>query len=655
MRIETVAVFGAGIMGHGIAEVCANAAYRVYLVDIDEKKLNEAMNKIRWSLEELKKKKKIKEEPEVIIGRIKPTTEFEVAAKEADVIIEAIPENAELKKDLFRKIGSLTKRDAIIATNTSTIPISELAESTGKPEKFIGLHFTNPPILLPYLEIIMGNKTSDETLEIAKKFAETLGQKFVVIKKDVPGFLGNRLNARIFHEAFRLLEKYSKEEIDATARYRIGMPMGVIELADFVGLDTVYYAGKAMMQRGFKMSPVNVLEEKVKKGETGFKTGKGFYEYPERKYTRVKIEKSLAYKVPPLEIIAPAINEAAWLIRNEVCTKNEIENAILGAMGWRFGLLELADRFGIDRVVEVLKKKKSETGLEEYEPDELLLQMLSRGELGIKTGKGFFDYPFEHIEFGEGSVIYEKWDGVAIITLNRPEVLNVLSKSVWRGIYESLERAEKDERIIGVVITGRGRAFCAGDDIREMPELNTLEKKFEWAEKYPRPTVNKILNYSKPIVMAVNGLAYGGGAELCLLADYVVASEDASFCVPEAKIAAIPPIASSIGVLMFGKKLVEWILSAEPITAKEAKEFGFINVVVPKEQVLDVALEFLFRLREQAPSSIRLIKDVLRTIWGSYMHFMRIAEKNMLLSGYTQDSAEGKRAFLEKRKPKWRE
>ncbi|MEM2586222.1 MAG: 3-hydroxyacyl-CoA dehydrogenase NAD-binding domain-containing protein [Archaeoglobaceae archaeon] len=655
MRIETVAVFGAGIMGHGIAEVCANAAYRVYLVDIDEKKLNEAMNKIRWSLEELKKKKKIKEEPEVIIGRIKPTTEFEVAAKEADVIIEAIPENAELKKDLFRKIGSLTKRDAIIATNTSTIPISELAESTGKPEKFIGLHFTNPPILLPYLEIIMGNKTSDETLEIAKKFAETLGQKFVVIKKDVPGFLGNRLNARIFHEAFRLLEKYSKEEIDATARYRIGMPMGVIELADFVGLDTVYYAGKAMMQRGFKMSPINVLEEKVKKGETGFKTGKGFYEYPERKYTRVKIEKSLAYKVPPLEIIAPAINEAAWLIRNEVCTKNEIENAILGAMGWRFGLLELADRFGIDRVVEVLKKKKSETGLEEYEPDELLLQMLSRGELGIKTGKGFFDYPFEHIEFGEGSVIYEKWDGVAIITLNRPEVLNVLSKSVWRGIYESLERAEKDERIIGVVITGRGRAFCAGDDIREMPELNTLEKKFEWAEKYPRPTVNKILNYSKPIVMAVNGLAYGGGAELCLLADYVVASEDASFCVPEAKIAAIPPIASSIGVLMFGKKLVEWILSAEPITAKEAKEFGFINVVVPKEQVLDVALEFLFRLREQAPSSIRLIKDVLRTIWGSYMHFMRIAEKNMLLSGYTQDSAEGKRAFLEKRKPKWRE
>lgn len=657
MSSKSVVIYGAGVMGHGIAEVCANAGYEVYLVDINNEKLKEAEKKIRWSLDELKRKGGIlRDEPEKIISRIKFSTDRDKAAKEADYIIEAIPEDPELKKSLLSKIGPLTKLHTIIATNTSTIPISELAEATGKPEKFIGLHFTNPPILLPYLEIIMGNKTSEETLEETKKFVESLGQKYIVLRKDIPGFLGNRLNARIFHEAFRLLSRYSKEEIDATARYRIGMPMGVIELADFVGLDTIYYGGKAMRDRGFKITPVNLLEEKVKKDELGFKTGKGFYEYPEKRYRRILIPRILAYKVSPVEILAPAINEAAWLLRNNVCTKEEIEKATTGAMGWKFGLLSLADRIGIDRVVETLEKKRNETGLEEYTPDELLIEMVSKKELGIKTGKGFFEYEVEKAEFGENKeVIYEKWDHVAIITLNRPKSLNALNRVVWKGMYDALEKAEKDPKIRGVIITGSGRAFCAGDDIKEMPELRTLEKKLEWAEYFTRPTINKILSYSKPIVMAVNGLAYGGGAELCLLADYVVASENASFAVPEAKIAAIPPIACSVGVLMYGKKLLEWILSAEAISAQEAKEYGFVNIVVPQEEVLPTAIEFIYKLEDQSPSSIKLIKDVLKTIWIKYSEIVRIAEKNVILSGYTEDAVEGKRAFLEKRKPKWGE
>jgi enoyl-CoA hydratase/3-hydroxyacyl-CoA dehydrogenase len=241
-QIKKVAVIGAGTMGHGIAEVAALAGYEVYLNDISQDILNNALMKISWSLQKLKEGGKLRESPEVIMSRIKTTLNLKDLA-DVDYVIEAVVENSEVKRKVFSELDSIVKPSAIFATNTSTIPISYLAEATKRQDKFIGLHFMNPPVLMPLVEIIMGNMTSQKTLETTVEFTKSLGKDYVIVRKDVPGFLVNRINSRTFPEAIIMYDEgYRKEDIDAMARFRLGMPMGFLELLDFTGIDVSYNA-----------------------------------------------------------------------------------------------------------------------------------------------------------------------------------------------------------------------------------------------------------------------------------------------------------------------------------------------------------------------------------------------------------------------------
>jgi len=565
MNIQKIVVFGAGTMGHGIAEILALANYDVIIVDVDEKVLESALQKIEWSLKKLEKKGKIENYGD-IISKIKTTTDINVV-KDADYVIEAIVEKFEVKAELFRRIDEIAKPECIFATNTSTLPISELAKATKREDKFIGLHFFNPPTLMPLVEIIKSEKTSNETLEITKSFAKSIGKDFVIVEKDVPGFLVNRINLRVFIEAARLveLEGFDIEEVDATAKYRLGMPMGIFEVMDFSGIDVVYYASKAMKARGFIFVESKLIEEKFKAKELGMKVGKGFYDYPKAGYFRVKIRRNKAYKLSPVMLMAPAINEAAWLIRNGVASKEDIEKAMKLGMNYSIGLLEMADNFGIDRVVNALKEKKEKMGFDEYEPDKLLLKMVNEGNLGKKA--------------------YE--------------------------IMPSLVGSE----------------MCIRD---------------------------RIINCEKPIVSIVNGLAFGGGMELNLLFDIVIASNDSTFAVPEVKIGALPPIASSIGVALYGKKFIEFILTGETLEAEEAKEFGIVNVVVDSEQLEDVAIEYAEKIALSAPRSISSIRKILAEIYATYNLPFKVAMREILLSTQLEDFKVGTGAFVKKKKSEWR-
>ena len=326
------------------------------------------------------------------------------------------------------------------------MPISELAKATNREDRFIGLHFFNPPTLMPLVEIIKGVKTSDETLEVTKSFAKSIGKDFVVVKKDVPGFLVNRINLRVFIEATRLVEDgFDIEEVDATAKYRLGMPMGIFEVIDFSGIDVVYYASKVMKARGFNFVESKLIEEKFKAKEFGMKVGKGFYDYPKAGYFRVKVRRDKAYRISPVKLMAPAINEAAWLIRNDVATKEDIEKAMKLGMNYSVGLLEMADNFGIDRVVNALNEKLKEAGFDEYKPDELLLKMVEENKLGKKSGEGFFKWKFKKQCFGY--ISYEKRDKTAWIVMEREEKLNALDREMWDGLHKALNKAEKDEDV----------------------------------------------------------------------------------------------------------------------------------------------------------------------------------------------------------------
>ena len=646
-----VLVVGAGTMGHGIAEVCALAGNEVILCDVNENILKNALSRIEWSVRKLEQKGRIKGADE-ILKRLRITTELSEAAKEADFVIEAVVEKTEVKHEVFKTLDENCREDVILATNTSTIPITDIASATKRRDKVIGLHFFNPPTLIRLVEIIRGKETSDETVRKTIDFAKSIGMDYVLVEKDVPGFLINRINIRVFVEAIRLLEEgFRPEQIDAAIRYRAGLPMGLFEVVDFSGVDTIYNVLNEVRKRGFEVEIPELLERMVSEGRLGMKTGKGFYEYSGF-YARARISKDLAYSVNPINLLAPGINEAAWLIRNGIATKEDIDKATVKGMGYPKGILDFADSYGIDKVVTILETRKGKTGLKEYEPDELLKELRGAEKLGKKTGEGFYKWNYEFEEFGP--VKYEKRHNYAVITMNRPDKLNALNEEMWTGLTSAFRKARLDRDVRAVIITGEGRAFCAGDDIAVMGSWKNFRDGVEFFENVAMPLVSELADYDKPIISLVNGNAFGGGMELNMFFDIVIASEDASFAIPEGLIGAIPPLASSFGYALFGRKIAYYALTGEIMDAKEAKEFGLVDLVVPKHSLEDVGIEHIDKVCRVAPLAAQSIKRSMNAVRQLFRNALDLAGKEIELLIPTEDFAEGMAAFVEKRRPQWK-
>jgi enoyl-CoA hydratase/3-hydroxyacyl-CoA dehydrogenase len=250
--------------------------------------------------------------------------------------------------------------------------------------------------------------------------------------------------------------------------------------------------------------------------------------------------------------------------------------------------------------------------------------------------------------------LYEEKNSIAWITLNRPEVLNALNRKLWREIYENLERAERNENVRAIVITGAGRAFCAGDDIKEVFSLKTPEEFEAFFWNFAAPTITKIVSLPKPVIAAVNGLAYGGGCEIAMLCDLVVASKNATFAIPEALIGAIPPVAAVIGAFVVGRLNVNWMMmTGEPISAEEAKRIGLVNEVVPHEELLLAAERMAKATMKAAPSSIKAIKKLANLNFNQEK--LKKAVEELINIVQTEEGKEGHKAFIEKRLPKWAE
>jgi len=247
-------------------------------------------------------------------------------------------------------------------------------------------------------------------------------------------------------------------------------------------------------------------------------------------------------------------------------------------------------------------------------------------------------------------IIYEKKDGVAWVTINRPEVLNALARLTWRELVEAMDLADKDDEVHVVIITGAGRAFCAGDDIND---LATIKDAFD-AKAYFKEiagAIRKVEEFSKPIIAAVNGLAYGGGCEITMVCDIAIASENARFAQPEGKIGAWPPLAAVRLPSIIGKaKAMEIMLTGEPIDAKEAERIGLINKVVPPEKLKDAAMEMAKKIMRVAPLSASLIKT---TVNKKIEDMESVIDATAMLFS-SEDLREGAIAFLEKRQPVWK-
>ncbi len=283
MEIRKICVLGAGVMGHGIAQVCAQAGYQVNLQDIKDELVQAGINRIRKFLAgSVERKKMTQDEADAILNRIKGMTDLKEAVKDVDIIIEAIVEDINIKKDVFKELDQICSADTIFASNTSAQSITEMAMATKRPQKFIGMHWFNPPQLMRGIEVIVHDKTSRDTLDTMVDLCKKLGKE-PGICKDSPGFIVNRLIQIWYNEGLNMYDEGIAEpqDIDTALKAAYNFRMGPFELRDMVGMDVALASTsthyRELMRDQFK--PPRCLIMKVKAGELGRKTGRGFYEY----------------------------------------------------------------------------------------------------------------------------------------------------------------------------------------------------------------------------------------------------------------------------------------------------------------------------------------------------------------------------------------
>ncbi len=391
-KFRRATVVGSGAMGHGITQLLAMNGVEVAMVDINDEILAKAKEKIQWSLGKFVEKKRIREEDaNATLARISTTTSYEQAGKDADIAIEAAPENMELKKTVFAKLDTATPPEALLVSNTSTLSITEMGKATKRPDKVAGMHFFNPPIMMTLVEVIKGDDTSQETINTLTDLAKKLGKMPIIVKKDVRGFVVNRILGAVFNEAFWAYQRKeaTKEEIDSSVKYTGGFPMGWFELGDFVGLDIAYEVGKILYEAyGERFKPCSeVIEPLIKEKKFGQKTGVGFYDWTKGR-PRIPFNLLDTYDVD--RSWAVAVNEAAWLIHDEAASPADIDTGMKLGTYWPSGPCEQADHTGLDVMLNKLKELYAKYNMEMYKPCPLLEEYVGKGWIGKKTARGFY-------------------------------------------------------------------------------------------------------------------------------------------------------------------------------------------------------------------------------------------------------------------------
>jgi enoyl-CoA hydratase/3-hydroxyacyl-CoA dehydrogenase len=391
-RFKKAAVVGAGAMGHGISQLLATNGIHVTMVDINDEILKKAVEKIQWSLGKFVEKKRIRQEDaDATLAHIATTTSYEQACKDVDLAIEVAPENMELKKTIFAKLDQNAPPNALLASNTSTLSITEMGKATARADRVAGMHFFNPPLFMALVEVIKGEATSQETMNALADLAKKLGKTPVIVRKDVRGFIVNRVLGAVFNEAFWAFKRgeATKEGIDASVKYTGGFPMGWFELGDFVGLDIAYEVGNILYQAyGERFKPcAEVVEPLIREKKFGQKTGAGFYDWTKG---RPRIPFNMLEEYDVERSWAVAVNEAAWLIFDDAASPVDIDTGMKLGTYWPTGPCEYADRTGLDVILNKLKELYAKYQMEMYKPCPVLEDHVAKGNLGKKSGRGFY-------------------------------------------------------------------------------------------------------------------------------------------------------------------------------------------------------------------------------------------------------------------------
>ncbi|MFC7155102.1 3-hydroxyacyl-CoA dehydrogenase/enoyl-CoA hydratase family protein [Halomarina halobia] len=642
--VQRVAVLGAGNMGHGIAEVVALAGYDVRMRDIEEDIVRKGYEEIAWSLEKLAEKGLIDQDPEEVLSRIDTAVDLGETVSDADLVIEVAPERMDLKREVFAELDDLAPEHAVLASNTSSLSITEIAGATDRPEQVVGMHFFNPPVKMDLVEVIYGDETADETAELAYAFVEAIDKTPIYVRKDVNGFVVNSVLGPFGDEAAWMVSEGEAtiEEADAAMVHRKGYPMGPFELSDLTGIDIGYHVRK---EAGKPIPPV--VQEKVDAGDLGRKTGRGYYDYGEGDGPTYEPGDGEGFDT--LRVEARMINEAAKLIGNDVATAEAIDTGMRLGGGYPEGPCRRADRYGLDAVLDKLRTLHEETGEARYEPADYLVELVESGRTGEEAGAGFYDYGG-----GERDYRFLNYDlddrGVLAVELDRPERLNALSRDLMGEITHLLNGVDAEE-VRCVTFEGAGdRAFSAGADIGGFGELRPTDamdvsEVFETVASFPRPTLAKI-----------DGFCLGGGHELALACDLRIATSDSEFGFPEITLGLIPGGGGTQRAMrmLTECRAKELVFRGNRIDAELAEEWGLINRAVDREEFDDVVAEFVDDIVEGPPIALEVAKSVMDDGADASLDAgLKLESQGFGLLISTDDAAEGTAAFAEKRDPEF--
>ncbi|MFD1644928.1 3-hydroxyacyl-CoA dehydrogenase/enoyl-CoA hydratase family protein [Haloarchaeobius litoreus] len=643
--ITRVAVLGAGNMGHGIAEVAALAGYQVTMRDVEQGLVDEGYGNVEWSLQKLAEKERIDESPETVLTRLDTTVDLAEAVTGADLVVEAAPERMDLKREIFAEVEAHTDEGTILASNTSSLSITGIAEAVSDPSRVVGLHFFNPPVKMDLVEVVHGEKTAGSVAEKGAEFVESLGKTPIHVRKDVQGFVVNSILGPFGGEPAWMVSEGEAaiREADAAMVHERGYPMGPFELADLTGIDVGHHV---RTEGGIPVPPI--AEEKVEAGDLGRKTGRGYYDYEDG--DGADYEPEDAGEFDTLRVEARMVNEAAKLVGDGVATPDAVDTGTRLGAGFATGPCRRGDELGLDTVLSKLRELYDETGADRYEPADHLVELVEAGHTGEAAGRGFYEY-----DTGDGPgpyrlLNYEVADGLLAVELDRPERMNALSADLLDEIADLFQSVDTDE-IRCATIEGAGdRAFSAGADIGgfadvEPTDVMDVTPAFEAVNDFPRPVLAK-----------VDGYCLGAGLELALACDLRIATGGSEFGCPEIRLGLIPGGGGTQRLLrILGEtRAKELVFRGNRISAERAEDWGLVNRAVPADEFDATVDEFCDDLLSGPPLGLKVAKKVLNEgDDASLAAALAMESQGFGLLMSTDDVVEGTTAFAQDREPEF--
>lgn len=556
-KISKVGVVGAGNMGSGIVQKIAQEGIPVVMMDIRDEFVERGFNSIKSLLQKGVERGVFRpERVQEIVSRIQGTTRVEDLS-DADLVVEAVFEDKQVKQDLFKRLDEACDPKTILATNTSSFYVREFAEKTGRPDRFIGLHYFYHPAMNRLLEVIPHTATSGETLETALLFARLHGKDAIVVK-DAPGFAVNRFFVPFLNEATRMLEEDVADipTIEAAAKQAFRIGMGPFELMNVTGIPIAIHSSTTL---GNELGPFyatsRCLRAQGEKGEQWDLSG--------------EVDES---RIPQVEdrFLGVCLGVAAALVDEGVASMEDTDRGAKIGLRWSLGPFEIMNRIGIDRTYEVVQ------AICDRYPDFSMPRILQ----DQKDLEKPFAFQFVDLQIK---------DGIAHITLNRPEAMNALNETVVSQLETRFKEAENNPEARAIVFQGAGKAFVAGADIRYFVK-NILNNRISDTVEFTRKGHELFLRIEKcpkTTIALLDGLSLGGGSELALACQKILATPEGSMGFPETGIGIYPGLG---GMLRFarhvGPELAKYyVFTGATIRARDALELGVVNRLVKRAEV----------------------------------------------------------------------